>query len=338
MELNASHMPSNAKTNFPFKLYLFMPSEYLLDCLEKDEIKVCLPKDCNDPFEFLPAKKEGCNPPDTAGVGFISFSEEWASSTMWGHYAEKHKGVCLEFSFPLGAAFGSAAEDADDERSSEALLLDFGGTELDRQFTLLPIPNQEIYAPLLMKVKYWPYRSHPAKSQVRCIISGETVTDARYSRLFAAKGQEWAYEKEWRLFVTLDNCLAYHDGCYFVQGLTKYITKVMLGWRCELPQAYIQRKLSAMSGCKATCVKMEPNGNLFAVKEAPAVLSKEEQQKAVPSVWRLNLEFDDAQWSVLKQAIKESTTGDIVRTKGYEKALFNLLQQQYNLPESTQNY
>ena len=281
-----------------FQLYIFMKSEYLENCLKEDEIKVSLPESCNDPFEFIPAKKDGYDSPDTEGIGFICFSEEWASSTMWAHYAEKHKGVCVEFAFPLGAKFGAMSTLADDEQRSDAVLLDLGSKDYDRQFTLLPIPGRENYAPLLMKVKYWPYRSHPAKSQIRCVMSGETIEDARYSRLFAAKGQEWSYEKEWRLFVTLDNCLACHDSCYFVKGLTKHITKVMLGWKCDKSQAEVSQWIQNSKAPAATCVKMEPDGNLFAVKEEGTKSSD------VPPVWRLNLEFSDTQWMILKDVIK----------------------------------
>lgn len=327
MKQNASHTPSNAEPVFPPKLYLFMPSEYLLDCLEKDEIKVCLPKDCNDPFECMPRIEEGKPRPDTGGVGFICFSREWASSTMWAHYADKHQGVCLEFTFPLsGQEVSMDAENGDNEHlRTNAVILDLQDQkpEYDRQYTLLPCDAHSRYAPILRKVEYHPRRAYPARE----VVKHKTDAKAIYANMCFTKGQEWAYEKEWRLFVSLDNCLSYHDGCYFVKGLTRYISKVMLGWKCELPQAYVQCQLDSMPDTKATCVKMEPAGNLFAVTE------KEKATGTDSPVWRLSLEFKNAQWQALKNVIIAEAGLETVKSGGYESALFNLLKNQYNLPE-----
>lgn len=37
---------------------------------------------------------------DLRNVGVCSFSLELANSLMWSHYADKHRGVCLTYSFP----------------------------------------------------------------------------------------------------------------------------------------------------------------------------------------------------------------------------------------------
>ena len=314
------------------KFYLFMKAEYLLECLKKDEIKVALPEDCNDPFECIPRVEDGKPMPDTGGVGFICFSKEWASSTMWAHYADKHQGVCLEFSFPMSGqdvSMDAADEDGENIRT-DAVILDLQGQglEYDQQYTLLPITDDLQYAALMMKVLYHPCRAYPAQTQVSCTISGNKIVDARYSRLYAAKGQEWAYEKEWRLFVTLDNCLSYHNGCYFVKGLTRYITKVMLGWKCKLPQPYVQRVLDSMPERKATCVKMEPNGNLFAVKEEGKADDSE------PPVWRPYLEFDDSQWRAIKENIKKHIGIDNLKGIDYKQAIIDLLINQTQDPNN----
>lgn len=274
-----------------------MKAEYLLDCLEKDEIKVCLPKDCNDPFEFLPAKKEGCNPPDTVGVGFISFSEERASSTMWAHYADKHKGVCLEFSFKesddVVTVEAGEGEDQEIYTDSAVLALPHLG-----QYTELPIKDRPRFAPILMKVKYHPHRAYPANSQVRCTVSGTKIEDARFSRLYAAKGQEWAYEKEWRLFVTLDNCKSYHDDCYFVKGLTPYISKVLLGVKCPLSCEYVKNEAKEFLKRSVPCARMEADSKLFAVHPMRKTAKK------VSPVWCPNLEIKDTIWQKLWKKAK----------------------------------
>lgn len=279
------------------KLYLFMKAEYLLSCLENDEIKVILPEGCNDPFEFKPREKMGKTPHDTNGVGMICLSEECTSTTMWAHYADKHQGVCLEFSFNK-AKRKLKCDTTDDEGG---LVPKVAIIEVKRpyvkQFTELPRPAGKTgapsFIPLMMKVKYSPYRAYPAEYQVLCDFQGKRVLHPRYSRLYAAKGQEWAYEKEWRLLVTLDNCLAYHDGCYFVKGLTRYITKVMLGIKCELPKPYVQHVLDSVTEHHAKCVKMEADDMLFVVHPMRKTAKK------VSPVWRPNLKIKDAIWQKL---------------------------------------
>lgn len=63
----------------------------------------------NDPFELLGARqtnREGRR--HFAGLydhwvktlGFVSFSDNWKSPLMWGHYARNHTGVCLGIEIP----------------------------------------------------------------------------------------------------------------------------------------------------------------------------------------------------------------------------------------------
>lgn len=314
------------------KLYLYMKADYLISTLEKDEIKVVLPDECNDPFEFMPASKDGKVPHDTKGTGIICFSEDCLSTTMWAHYADKHKGVCLEFTFPYTNDFFDKEVRVENDASfrTDFAVLMLNDSERVKQFSKLPLPDEKRYEALMMKVKYYPYRAYPAETQMRCVVSGGEIQDARYSRLYAAKGQEWAYEKEWRLFVTLDNCLSYHDGCYFVKGLTKYITKVLLGCKCELPPAYVQEVLKKKSRMrkKAKVEKMEVDGNLFAVKQADESNSKE------PRAWHLYLEFSNEQWLALKSFFKNIDPTDFDKRGGCHRAVFEFLKKQCHLPES----
>ncbi|MDO4221673.1 MAG: DUF2971 domain-containing protein [Akkermansia sp.] len=280
------------------KLYLFMKAEYLLSCLENDEIKVILPEGCNDPFEFKPREKMGKTPHDTDGVGMICLSEECTSTTMWAHYADKHQGVCLEFSFNKAKRkikYDTSDNEGDSQASKVAII------EVKRpyvkQFTELPRPAGKTgapsFIPLMMKVKYSPYRAYPAEYQVLCDFQGKRVLHPRYSRLYAAKGQEWAYEKEWRLFVTLDNCKSYHDSRHFVKGLTPYISKVLLGVKCPLSCEYVRTEAKKFLKRPVSCARMEADSKLFAVREEGTKSDSE------PPVWHLNLEIKDAIWQKL---------------------------------------
>ena len=296
-------MAPDSLHKFPEKLYLFMKAEYLLDCLKKDEIKVAVPEDCNDPFELVPEKLEGKPTPDTEGVGFICFSQEWGSSTMWAHYADKHQGVCLEFSF--GKDRRKVKRDTtDDEGSNPAPEVEVIKVKRQfvKQFTELPDVSEKngapLFIPLMMKVKYAPYRAYPAEYRMHWDVQGKRVRQPRFSRLYAAKGQEWAYEKEWRLFVTLDNCKSYHDGCYFVKGLTPYISKVLLGVKCPLSCEYVRTEAKKFLKRSVSCARMEADSKLFAVHPMRKTAKK------VSPVWCPNLEIEDAIWQKLREKAK----------------------------------
>ena len=63
----------------------------------------------NDPFELLGTKQsDRASRHHFAGLykhwvntlGFVSFSDNWKSPLMWGHYAKNHTGVCLGIEVP----------------------------------------------------------------------------------------------------------------------------------------------------------------------------------------------------------------------------------------------
>lgn len=308
-----------SKRDDTMKLYLFMKAEYLLSCLENDEIKVAEPSSCNDPFELIPCGQQS-QPDNLDGIGFICFSKECTSSTMWAHYADKHTGVCLKLELPIADpnAYWDLKDGNGCNRRMKAAILNIEDSKQRKQY-LFPNENStSLNAPILMKVVYHPYRACNTGKTVFWKKNGK-LRKLPCSRMLAAKGQEWAYEREWRLFVNLDNCLSYHDGCYFVKGLTRYITKVMLGIKCRLPKSYVQQVLNSMPERKATCVKMEPDGNLFAVKEEGKVDDSE------PPVWRPYLEFDDSQWRAIKENIKKHIGIDNLKGIDYKQAIIDLL-------------
>lgn len=89
-------------------LYYYTRSEHAVSNIKKRRIKISDIRKLNDPFEMSPAltvnpdanralkllKAELCK-----RIGFISFSRRWDSNVMWGHYGERHSGVCLGFDY-----------------------------------------------------------------------------------------------------------------------------------------------------------------------------------------------------------------------------------------------
>lgn len=288
------------------KLYLYMKAEYLDSVLENDEIKVILPKDCNDPFELTPKGKQSAAEFYRQDVGMICFSEDYRSTLMWAHYADCGRGVCLEFEFPesqhhLQVAYKEEGEDVPGEKNEPAdvCVIDVPYGE---QYTALAFVGGSVcYLPLLMKVKYSPYRAHPANHTVTYTYNTDSkVEDARYSRLFTTKGQEWAYEKEWRLFVSLDGCTVYRDGLYFVKGLVPYLSGIYLGVHFAEPLNKIKQQLRRVSSRPSIrCTRMQPHDSLFAFG-GDAAPSAEER-------WTIPLAFSQQEWDTIVKRIRRKS-------------------------------
>ncbi|MDQ0326321.1 hypothetical protein J2R99_002190 [Rhodopseudomonas julia] len=88
------------------RLYHFTSAKYGLEAIRKRRLKVAEILELNDPFEFLGPVVD--TPEDRRALqkwkkqlaisfGIICMSDNWRHPLLWGHYAEKHKGVALGF-------------------------------------------------------------------------------------------------------------------------------------------------------------------------------------------------------------------------------------------------
>jgi hypothetical protein len=91
------------------RVYYLTGAQYALSSLALRRIKVARFEDLNDPFELLAVDlgiKEHRKAFRTYRKelnetrGLICFSRAWRNPLLWGHYAEKHAGVCLGFEIP----------------------------------------------------------------------------------------------------------------------------------------------------------------------------------------------------------------------------------------------
>lgn len=222
----------------------------MLSMLKADEIRLSVPEACNDPLEFLPAAHSSAtsqqenNDDDKlrcrADTGFVSFSKRYDSSTMWAHYADGHKGVCLEFEFELGEANCRITGDGDIPENS-MLVLD--NPEHYKQFYCLGADNSQ-YAPLLCKMMYSMERPNDTGQYLIFPQKpGPCSRGTRFSRVFTTKSTDWAYEREYRLFAQLSRCAHDDFGHYLLHGLTGYITRIYLGKKCTLTKTQVLRTL-----------------------------------------------------------------------------------------------
>jgi hypothetical protein len=86
--------------------YHFISEKYALDVISNQCLKLSLINDLNDPFELIAAdlpdfesRREARKFKDhMAGkFGILCFSKKWNNPLLWSHYANRHKGVALEF-------------------------------------------------------------------------------------------------------------------------------------------------------------------------------------------------------------------------------------------------
>ena len=91
------------------RVYYLTNAQFALSNIALRRIKISRFSDLNDPFELLAVDlsdkthrkafrmtKEQLN----KNKGLICFSKSWSNPLLWGHYAEKHTGICLGFDIP----------------------------------------------------------------------------------------------------------------------------------------------------------------------------------------------------------------------------------------------
>lgn len=95
------------------RLYYFTSDKYGCLSIMDRKLKLSFSTEVNDLFELMPfdfgnhetGKKNRyawrkAIVDHSLQQGFISFSERWDVPTMWAHYADNHRGLCLGFDIP----------------------------------------------------------------------------------------------------------------------------------------------------------------------------------------------------------------------------------------------
>jgi hypothetical protein len=88
------------------RVYHLTGAEYALSNLWFRRLKVARFNELNDPFELLAfklgieqyrKKVKALRDAFANEIGLVCFSGNWISPVLWGHYANKHRGICLGF-------------------------------------------------------------------------------------------------------------------------------------------------------------------------------------------------------------------------------------------------
>lgn len=117
----------------------------------------------------------------------VSLSETVTSSLMWGHYADSHKGFCLEYD--IASILQECSNNCQDSRYCRQFMMNIG------------------IAPVIYKDERFDASSAFISMIMNHIknVSGLPVEDYHFDVLLPVKtlltkAESWSYEKEWRLY------------------------------------------------------------------------------------------------------------------------------------------
>ncbi|NTE83733.1 DUF2971 domain-containing protein [Agrobacterium tumefaciens] len=88
------------------RLYYYTSQHYGLAAIRDKRLKIAKYTELNDPFDFIGVATGSLKDRNvlkrlreriSEKEGILCMCRTWVDPLMWGHYAEKHKGICLAF-------------------------------------------------------------------------------------------------------------------------------------------------------------------------------------------------------------------------------------------------
>lgn len=187
----------------PMRFFHFLNEEFGLKVLKERRLKIARIMELNDPFELLGVDLSDCNhrrifneTKETLSKsnGLLCFSKNWQNPVLWGHYANKHRGICLGFDMPHG------------------------------------LPTKVDY----VKTRF---------------TSPPVLDEAFMKKLLVTKFIHWAYEEEYRAYISLEDKI---EGLFYADFSDSLVLRqVIVGAQSQLTRSDI----SAALGDKAEVFK-----------------------------------------------------------------------------------
>lgn len=138
------------------RLYYFTTERFGLEAIRDSRLKIARINELNDPFEFLglalnrdgrKVLREWKNQMADR-YGLICMSRDWWHPLLWGHYAEKHRGLCLGFDVAENGMFREVKYHVERPTLSEF-----------RRNKLADLNESDMNKLLFMKFRAWEYES-----------------------------------------------------------------------------------------------------------------------------------------------------------------------------------
>ncbi len=160
------------------RLFYFTSERFGLEAIRDRRLKIARIDELNDPFEFVGIALNGrervalrrTKERLSKTVGIICMSSDWRHPLLWGHYADKHRGLCLGFD-----------------------VVDILGSDVE-SFEKLQYGS-------FAKVEYRPKRP---KLEDLSVSSLKDLGLNGMKMLMSMKFKAWEYESEYRAFCRLD--------------------------------------------------------------------------------------------------------------------------------------
>lgn len=178
-------------------LYMYVKHEALLPILTSSKLRLSKPWLTNDITECI-LKNEICMREETKMMGYLCFSSRCDSPAMWGYYASRGRGACLEFQFDVIEVQPDVYE-------------------------ILFCSMMSIREPLYL---------HPVR------YSESRIDNSSAYSSFFVKSSEWKHEQEYRVVVPLSDRRvsveqAFENGSYclnhYISGFLDCLVRVILG-------------------------------------------------------------------------------------------------------------
>lgn len=246
MSIESAILRTAADSRFSTKtitLYKYITPIALAGLIQHGDIKLTYRKDANDPFECLPG---GFNPDEDIldHLGILSLTSKWDNHPMWGNYADKYRGACIEFKISYFYISPKKAQTSEHISREEELALfsrdlrKVGTTALFFQYwedgDKKKIDTRG--GDVLVKCEYSTQRSNSQNFHWTNTRKQEIEAQQKLYRQICTKHRDWKYESEYRVTMRHSRCSRFIVGppsMYFSNAFTRYITRIILGPKCE---------------------------------------------------------------------------------------------------------
>lgn len=180
------------------------------------------------------------------------FSEQNSSTLMWGHYADSHKGFCLEYDFQ--AVLKNCTQKCTDLRGCNNFMLNFS------------------LAPIIYNKKRFDASAYFSTVMQALLYEQSRVSMDLYyedtlivSKCLLTKSIDWEYENEWRLFTP------HFNGEYRPYGNILCLKPVALYMGAKIAKENEKElyRICQEKGIKCYKMLQDFHGNEFAVRAEP---------------------------------------------------------------------
>ena len=232
----------NAETPKTIQLYRFLDADAGLKTIKSRHFRISRLHNLNDPFEWrfgytrhnpeqetiLAPWRESVFESQNKVRGIICFSATSKEPVLWSHYADKHRGMAFEV-------------DCINDSS------------------------------LLKKISY-PSKRVAIDIPTFARLQHDEVNLKKYlnpmmEQMIQQKSPSWAYEKEYRFNVEFEKVanLQFSEGHYALPIPDDFLTRVILGWKCQLEERDILEALHAVGLTSTKVVRAKISSDSYEV-------------------------------------------------------------------------